>query len=77
MSQIRGSISVTGPIIFWVQSGRSKVCRNLTNKVAVQPKPIERQNVSTCLRVFCDETIAALRVHPGLNSEEVEGMVPF
>ena len=47
------------------------------NKVAVQPKPIERQNVSTCLRVFCDETIAALRVHPGLNSEEVEGMVPF
>ena len=43
------------------------------NKVAVQPKPIERQNVSTCLRVFCDETITALRVHPELNSEEVEG----
>ena len=30
--------------------------------VAVRPKPVERQRVSTCLRVFCDETHAALKV---------------
>lgn len=32
--------------------------------VAVYPKPIERQKVSFCLKVFCDDTIAALRNHP-------------
>ena len=32
--------------------------------VAVYPKPIERQKVSTCLQVFCDETINALKTHP-------------
>lgn len=47
------------------------------NKVAVEPKPIERQNVSTCLRVFCDETSAALRVHPEMDAEEVEGTALF
>ncbi|XP_047123276.1 uncharacterized protein LOC124806427 isoform X1 [Hydra vulgaris] len=33
----------------------------LTQK-AVSPKPIERQNVGLVLKVFCDETVAALRV---------------
>ena len=37
------------------------------NEVSVKPKPIERQKVSTCLRVFCEETSAALRTHPGLE----------
>ena len=27
------------------------------NYVAANPKPIERQKVDTCLRVFCEETI--------------------
>ena len=31
------------------------------NDVAVAPKPTERQNVSICLKVFCDETLAALK----------------
>ena len=31
-------------------------------KKAVFPKPLERQNVSLVLKVFCDETVAALKV---------------
>ena len=30
--------------------------------VSVYPKPIERQRVSTCLRVFCNSTVSALEV---------------
>ena len=47
------------------------------NQVSVQPQPIERQNVATCLRVFCDETISALRNHPEMDSNEVEGTALF
>ena len=32
---------------------------------AANPKPIERQRVETCLRVFCNETKEALMNHPG------------
>lgn len=31
-------------------------------RAAVFPKPIERQNVALVLRVFSDETVAALRI---------------
>ena len=31
-------------------------CSKLT-EVAVNPKPVERQRVSPCLQVFCDNTI--------------------
>ena len=41
------------------------------DEVAVFPKPIERQKVSTCLKVFCDETITGLLTHPAM--EGVEG----
>ena len=34
--------------------------------VAIFPKPVERQKVSMCLQVFCDETINALKPHPGV-----------
>ena len=47
------------------------------NAVAVAPKPIERQKVSTCLRVFCDETIAALESHPKLDGVNVHGTLEF
>ena len=47
------------------------------DRVAVEPKPIERQNVATCLRVFCEETSAALRVHPDMDSSDVEGTALF
>ena len=33
------------------------------NFAAIYPKPIERQKVSHCLKVFCDETIAALKTY--------------
>ena len=39
---------------------------SLLNSVAVRPKPIERQKVSTCLKVFSDETYtASLSQQPG------------
>ena len=34
--------------------------------VAIFPKPVERQKVSICLQVFCDEIITALKTHPGV-----------
>ena len=45
--------------------------------VAVRPKPVERQKVSTCLQVFCDETCSALRTHPKLDKAEVQGTALF
>ena len=38
------------------------------NFVAIHPKPIERQKVSHCLKVFCDETIAALKTYSELST---------
>ena len=40
------------------------------NEVSVRPKPVERQRVSTCLRVFCEETITALQVYPAVTVTE-------
>ena len=48
-----------------------------SNEVSVFPKPIERQKVSTCLKVFCEKKIAALKSHPELNPNEVNGTVKF
>ena len=36
-------------------------------EVSVYPKPIERQSVATCLRVFCKETYTAIINHPGMK----------
>lgn len=35
--------------------------------MSVSPKPIERQNVKTCLRVFSEKTYTALLTHPGMK----------
>ena len=43
--------------------------------VAANPKPTERQKVDTCLKVFCDETVDALKFHPGMQDENVDGTV--
>ena len=40
------------------------------NEVSVAPKPIERQKVATCLRVFCDKTCTALTTHPKMSTIE-------
>ena len=42
------------------------------SEVAAMPKPIERQNVSTCLKVFSDESVDALKVHPGIDQRCVQ-----
>ena len=44
-------------------------------EVSVYPKPIERQNVITCLHVFCDETSSTLKSYPDLH--ENEGTIIF
>jgi hypothetical protein len=47
-------------------------------EVSVKPKPIERQKVDTCLRVFCDETVAALTVHPSMcENDEPQDTAKF
>ena len=34
------------------------------------PKPVERQRVDICLRVFCEETCTALNVHPEMQNSD-------
>ena len=43
--------------------------------VAANLKPVEKQKVDTCLKVFCDETKDALKFHPGMLDENVNGTV--
>lgn len=45
------------------------------DEVSVKPNPIERQIVSTCLKIFCDETITAMKVHTKINN--AEGTIKF
>ena len=62
-----------------VRLNESRTCGlSLHNGVAVRPKPIKREKVSTCLKVFCDETYTALRSHPSLiNRDDVEETAEF
>ena len=54
------------------------LCRQSSLKeVAVYPKPIKRQNVATCLKVFCDRTLAALKSHAGIDKELVQRTIVF
>ena len=46
-------------------------------EIAITPKPVERQRVDICLRVFCEETCTALKVHPGLQDRDVKGTAFF
>ena len=39
-------------------------------EVSVYPKPIERQSVATCLRVFCKETYTAIINQPGMRNDD-------
>ena len=40
-------------------------------------KLIERQKGNTCLKVFCVETVDALKFHAGMQDENVDGTVTF
>ena len=44
-------------------------CLKLT-EVAVNRKPVERQRVSPCLQVFCDNTLSSLKSHPELQNKD-------
>ena len=45
--------------------------------VSIKPKPIERQRVFIVLKVFCDKTLAALRVHPKMQDVDTSGTEIF
>ena len=45
------------------------------NEVSICPKPIERQNVALCLKIFCVETLTALKVNPEM--QDSGGTVDF
>lgn len=47
------------------------------NEVAISLKSIERQCVSTCLRVICDKTISALETHTGIDKDSAIGTINF
>ena len=57
-------------------------CKNVVklsdlNEVSIASKPIERQRVSTCLRVFSEKTHSALITHPSLAAKEVQDTAIF
>ena len=54
--------------LYQLESG-SLVKLSKLNEVAIAPKPVERQSVASCLRVFSDETVAGLLNHPGMKDE--------
>ena len=45
--------------------------------VSVNPKPIEKQKVSTVLQVFCEKTCSALKVHTHPLLQDIGGTVDF
>ena len=59
-----------------LESGNLVTLSRLDSK-SVAPKPVERQKVSTCLKVFSDETVSALKTHPGIDANEVTGTITF
>ena len=50
---------------------------SLLSEVAVNPMPIERQRVNTCLQVICEETATALDLYGERFSKDVSGRVKF
>ena len=46
------------------------VKRSKLTESSVYPKPIERQSVATCLRVFCKETYTAITNQPGMRNDD-------
>ncbi|XP_078483590.1 uncharacterized protein LOC144744006 [Ciona intestinalis] len=62
--------------LFKAEEG-SLVTQSKLNYVSVYPRPIERQNVQTCLRVFCDETIVALETHSAVSGCDNAGTINF
>lgn len=53
----------------YLLESRSSLKMSKLNEIAVAPKPIERQKVNTCLKVFCEETYNAILNHPGMKDQ--------
>ena len=49
---------------------------NLT-EVAVYPRPIERQRVDTCLKIFSAKTATSLKIYGADHNVDVKGTVMF
>ena len=47
------------------------------NDVAISPKIVERQLVSTCLWVFCDKRITALETNTGTDKDSAMRTINF
>ena len=56
---------------------KDKVKMSELDEVSVYPKPIERQRLSTCLKVFSEKTIVALEDYGKVKSVDVSGTVLF
>uniref|UniRef100_T2M5R2 TRAF-interacting protein n=1 Tax=Hydra vulgaris TaxID=6087 RepID=T2M5R2_HYDVU len=50
------------------KSWKTEDFQDYLNEIAIAPKPIERQNVSTCLKVFSDKTYHALLTYSQIIS---------
>ena len=78
----------------WGGGGSSKVFMRKKRKeiiklsklteVSVYPKPVERQKVTHCLKIFSDETVAALKTNRYLPTSDtyetaifIEKVLPF
>ena len=53
------------------------LCMSSLDEVAVYPKPIERQRVSTCFKVFCEKIIVALVKYGERRRIDVSGTATF
>ena len=47
------------------------------NLVSIKPKPIEQKRFFIVLKVLCDKTLAALRVHPKMQDVVTSGTKIF
>ena len=60
-----------GDLISLYQSQENDLAKTARlSKVSVFPTPIERQKVSTCLKIFSEETIAALKTSTSVTSND-------
>ena len=75
MQELKFSDNVSIKLAKWNDLKKFRDLERESLDVAVAPKPIERQNVSICLKVFCDETVAALKSNKQL--ENVNDTVTF
>ena len=76
-AQLAGYLRVSDLVELKEAESNSLLKLSKLNDVALSPNPIECQSVSICLRIFCDETIAALRSHTKINNEAASGTVNF